>query len=136
MSDAEFAWKDLLTDRSWLEAAIEGEGHSANGLIENIDLHGVYVSLSNRHFLPGDQVAIDISVRDLDRRRHPVVTVYARVMHADKKGVHLRFRPMTVSKYAILMEIVDCAPTYEGSDKMRYQQILLKEALSLSHSYE
>jgi len=134
VSNAKTGWNDLVTDRSWLEAVIEREGNVASGLIENIQLEGVYVSLLDRYFLPEDPVRIDLCVRDLDRPRHALLAVWARVVQSDKGGAYFRFRPMALSDHAVLREIIDCAPAYKGGDKNRLDEIVYRDPFDLSSS--
>jgi hypothetical protein len=80
------------------EAYITGKNDVSHGLVENLDVEGVYVRMLGSHFIPNDKVTLDLFVTDLSKTDH-IFSAKARIVRVDSKGAYLRFYPMEISQY-------------------------------------
>lgn len=105
-------------------AIVKGENHTIDGVVDGIDLDGVYVRMRNPCFATKDQVEIGFCIKDSDGVYSVLLEVHARVARVDREGVRFYFRPMALSDHEKLKAITEFVSNRKVSDRDHQEGIV------------
>lgn len=117
MADPAIELRRFARIDSLLAAVIEGEQDIDDGTVENISLNGLYMHLHNSLSIPHQQrVTITIHPK---KSPDGVVSLQARVVRTDSRGLAVHFLPMSLSDYLELEDLVDLMSVRSTENRMK-----------------
>ena len=131
MSDPAIELRKFARINTWLESIVEGKHHIDDGVVQNISMNGLYICLRNHPSMAREE-RVAIEIYDLKRSEEIIVSLQARVVRVDDRGVGLHLLPTKLSDRLKFRTVVELVSQRASTEKMQRISAFLIEKIRSS----